>query len=777
MRGSAGAARTEPPDAGTSTREPVRADPRLALPAAAAWVSAAVFVGSPAGWGLATGLVLLAGAGLARSRGRWTALGLMAAGAAALLAALRVLQVGAGPVADLAEREAVVEVVVVVTGDPRTVAGAFTDIDVAEASVREVTGRGVRTSVRTPVLLLADAGELAEVRLGSRLRLVGALLPPDGRELGALVRVERLVAVEAAPAWWWTAADGVRRGVRDSVSWAGEPGALVPALVTGDDRALPVDLADDFRTSGLSHLLAVSGMNLTLVLGALLWLARVAGARGRVLTAVGVVGAAGFVLLARPDPSVLRAAAMGLVALAGLTAGDRRRGVRALSLAVLVLVLLDPWLARSPGFLLSALATGAILVLAPPWRDALSRWLPRPLAEAVAVPLAAQLVCTPVIAALSDRVSLVALAANVLVAPAVGPATVAGLAAGVVATALPPIGQLLGAVAVAPGWWIVTVARRTSALPGADVGWGSSPVALVVLGLLCLVAAGLAGWVLRRRLASSGCALLLALLVVQPVPTPGWPPEGWLLVACDVGQGDGIVLAAGEAAVVVDTGPDPDVMAGCLDRLGVEAVTAVVLTHLHADHVGGLSGVLADRPVGEIQVSPGREPSEAWAEVQRLAATHEVPLRTVVAGEQARAGPLTWDVIGPPAGVPTTGTDGSAINDTSLVLLARHAGTEMLLTGDAELASQARLTALRADLDVDVLKVPHHGSATQDPGFLAQTDPEVAVVSVGADNDYGHPSDVVLDALAGAGAAVARTDVSGDVAVVVEDHGLGLVAR
>ena len=768
--------------------QPARADARLAAPAVAAWGAAAIFVDCPAWAGLTTGLLLTAGALAARTRWRSRpavlVVVLLAAGAAALMAALRVVQVGAGPVPDLAAQEAVVEATVVVTGDPRTVHGGFADTDVVEASVREVIGRGVRTEVRSPVLLLASGGELSHVELGARLHLVGRLAPADDRDLAALVRVERLGA-GGDPAWWWTAAEGVRAGVRESVAWAGPAGALVPALVTGDDRALSVEVAEDFRSSGLTHLLAVSGMNLTIVLGALLGLARAVGARGRLLTALAVAGAVGFVLLARPDPSVLRAAAMGLVALAGLTAGDRRRGMRALCVAVLVLILLDPWLARSPGFLLSALATAAILVLAPPWRDALCRWVPRALAEAVVVPLAAQVACAPVVAALSDQVSLVAVAANVLVAPAVAPATVFGLVAGLVSVVSDAIGRLLGALAVAPAWWIVTIGRQCAGLPGADVGWGSSVSALVALTLLCLAAAAGTRWVLRRRWAALGTAVLLTLLVLVPTPTPGWPPTGWVLVACDVGQGDGLVLSAGDdAAVVVDTGPDPETMAGCLDRLDVRSVSAVVLTHLHADHVAGLAGVLGSVPVGEVAVGPGRAPGQAWPDVQRLAAEVGVPVRTVVAGEHARTGTLAWHVLAPPATLPPTAlgsADGSAINNTSLVLMVRSAGVRLLLTGDIEPAAQTALARYAVDsgvdLDVDVLKVPHHGSADQDPAFLTSTEPEVAVVSVGAGNGYGHPSDVVLESLADAGAEVVRTDVGGDIAVVVQDGVLAVATR
>ena len=176
-------------------------------------------------------------------------------------------------------------------------------------------------------------------------------------------------------------------------------------------------LADDFRTTGLTHLLAVSGTNLTLVVGFLLVVARWVRVRGRWLYVVGVLGIVGFVLLARTEPSVLRAAAMGGVGLLALGSNGRQRGSRALGVALVALLLVDPGLATSVGFALSVLATGGILLLAPGWRDALARWLPRWLAEAVAVPAAAQLACTPLVAAISGQVSLVAVGANLLVAP------------------------------------------------------------------------------------------------------------------------------------------------------------------------------------------------------------------------------------------------------------------------------------------------------------------------------------------------------------------------
>ena len=221
-------------------------------------------------------------------------------------------------------------------------------------------------------------------------------------------------------------------------------------------------------------------------------------------------------------------------------------------------MLLDPTLAVSGGFALSVVATGGILLLAPSWREALARWLPRWLAEAVAVPAAAQLACTPLVAAISGQVSLVAVVANLLVAPVVGPATVLGLAGGVFTLVWAPLGRACGTLASWCVAWLVTVAEHGAALPTAAVAWGTGPVALVTLTALTVLVAVAGPPLLRRPVTGVGAAMLLLVAVLTRPPTLGWPPAGWVLVACDVGQGDALVLRAGDRrAVVVDAGPDP----------------------------------------------------------------------------------------------------------------------------------------------------------------------------------------------------------------------------
>jgi competence protein ComEC len=266
-------------------------------------------------------------------------------------------------------------------------------------------------------------------------------------------------------------------------------------------------------------------------------------------------------------------------------------------------------------------------------------------------------------------------------------------------------------------------------------------------------------------------SLLLAVVVVVPLPSPGWPPDGWILVMCDVGQGDALVVATGgDEAVVVDAGPDPALVDGCLRRLGVDRVPAVVLTHFHADHVDGLPGVLRGRSVGEIEVDALRLPAYGAQQVDRWAAAEDVPLRVPAYGERVTLGDVSWQVMAPRRIL----SDNP--NDASLVLLVETRGLRLLLTGDVEPSSQAAL--LREPLGhVDVLKVPHHGSRYQDGRLLTGLGARVALVSAGEDNDYGHPDEGTLAALEAAGALVRRTDQDGDIAVVVHDGGLRVVTR
>jgi competence protein ComEC len=646
--------------------------------------------------------------------------------------------------------------------------------------------------MRRQVLLLGSGARWARLLPGQRLDVSGRLgQPRDGDDVAAVFVVRGPPRLVGEPGLAQRVAGELRDGLRSAVAdLPPDERGLVPGLVVGDTSRLPEDLVDDFRTAGLTHLVAVSGANVAIVLGFVLFVGRWAGVRGAGLPTLGALAILGFVVLARPQPSVLRAAVMGLVAVAALASGRRRSSLPALAAAVLLLVLADPWLARSYGFALSVLATGGLLLLAPPWTDRLSGRIPRPLAAAIAVPAAAQVACAPVVAMLSSQVSLVAIPANLLVAPAVAPATILGVLAAVIAPVSTAGAGLLGRLAGLPAWWIVTVAEHAARFPQAALRWpDGAGGALLLLGSFLLVVLG-GPWLLRRRRVLALVAAGAVGAVVPIAADPRWPPADWLFVACDVGQGDALVLNAGAgsgepwprgepprlgAAVVVDAGPDPAAVDRCLRDLGVRRVPLVLLTHLHADHVEGLPGVLRGRDVAQLEIGPLTEPPEEFDRVAGWARSAGLELTHAQLDEQRAIGGLAWRVVWPARVIRG---EGSIPNNASVVLLVQRSGVRLLLTGDVEPAAQRALLArIQGLAPVDVLKVPHHGSEYQAPELVLATRPRVAVVSVGVDNEYGHPAPATIRAIERSGAGLLRTDLDGDVAVAGSRDRLRVVRR
>ncbi|MEV4493513.1 ComEC/Rec2 family competence protein [Micromonospora coxensis] len=700
-------------------------------------------------------------------------------GASATAARLHVRD--AAPLRALADERVRVSAELVVRDDPRPVRGtpgrpATLLVATELVHLTGPDGRRVRAPARVLVLATDPAwrGRLP----GQRLTAEGRLSAPRGGDLTAAVLiVPGPPAPHGPPPWLQRAAGTLRAGLqRACAPLPDEQGGLLPGLVVGDTSALPATVEEDFRATGMTHLNAVSGSNVAIVVGAVLLLVRWARAgprAGAVLCGIALVG---FVVLVRPSPSVVRAATMGAIGLAALAAGRPRAALPALSAAVAVLVLVDPELAGDAGFALSVLATGGLLLLAPGWRDALRRrGVPAGLAEALAVPASAQVACGPVVAAISGTVSLVAVPANLLAVPAIAPATVLGVLAAAVSPLWPAGAEFVAWLASWPAWWLVTVARVGARLPAGTLPWpGGVPGALLLAGLTVALLLAARRPVVRRLVAVGAVAVMLGTLPVR-ILADGWPPAGWVLVGCAVGQGDALVLpvAAGRA-VVVDAGPEPSLVDGCLRRLGVREVSLLAVSHFHADHVGGVAGVLRGRRVGGIVTPALAEPASGRDLV--AAAAGAVTPQAGVPGWTYRAGGVELVVLGPP--YPLRGTR-SDPNNNSLVLRATVAGVRVLLAGDAETEEQRALLERSPPqvLRAEVLKVAHHGSAYQDPAFLEAVRPAVAVVPVGTGNDYGHPSPSVLAWLARGGVRVLRTDTDGDVAVVTGRHGLAVVTR
>jgi competence protein ComEC len=431
--------------------------------------------------------------------------------AAACDTALRRVALVSGPVTNLASRGTRVSARLVVTDDPRPAAvSRSAPLTIVPTRLIELTGGGEQIRQRVAVLVLASGGGWDEALPSQRVVITGRLAPAQAGDTVAAV-----VLVRDAPTFVGRAsppqrlAGDIRRRLRQAA--AGSPGGLLPGLVTGDTRDVAPGVAADFRAAGMTHLLAVSGANLMIVLDALLAALRWAGVGRRPSALAAALTLVAFVVVARPSPSVLRAGAMALFGVLALAAERPRAALPVFAASVGGLVLAQPDLAVSPGFALSTFATAGLLVLAPGWARAIGRHLPRrcgPLAEPVAVACAAFVACLPVVAALTGHISLVSVPANVCAELAVAPATLLGVAAAAVAPVSVGAARLPALIAGLGCHWLVVVAHVAARVPGSQLNWPSGGV-----GLVAAVAA-VTGYAVVGRHPRGRLFLLVATMIV-----------------------------------------------------------------------------------------------------------------------------------------------------------------------------------------------------------------------------------------------------------------------
>ncbi|WP_455905083.1 ComEC/Rec2 family competence protein [Microbacterium sp.] len=642
----------------------------------------------------------------------------------------------------------------------------------------QLTGIGSPGSVRSasaPVRVGIDAASGFD--LGATIRVTGEAAATDPGERAALVVFASTASVEvAAPGAFAVAADARSAFIKRSTRLP-EPGAgLLPGLAVGDTRAVSTELNDDMRTSGLSHLTAVSGANCAIVVGAVFWLAALCGAGRATRVIAAAIALAGFVVLVTPEPSVIRAAVMAGVAMLSLMLGRPSAGAGMLALSASGILIADPWLASTAGFALSVAASGALIMLSPSLTRGLARWMPQPLALAIAVPTAAQLVCGPVIALFAEQQSLVGLAANLLAAPAAPIATIIGLLA-CLAAPLPLLADLLAASAWLPAAWIAHTAGITARLPYAQVavvpGIASAALVGIVSAAVGLILTGACRTVpVVRGASASVIAVMLALggahVALNGPLASATSPDGWSIAACDVGQGDALLVRSDSRIALIDTGPEPEPLAACLRSLGIEHIDLLVLTHFDLDHVGGVDAVQGR--VGAVLHGPPGESGDDRM-LQRLA-DDGAAVTLATAGMQGELGTASWQVLWPQRGSEVFPPG----NDQSVVLEVEGGGVpRALFLGDLSAEAQ-RMLARTAHLrgSYAVVKVAHHGSADQDFALYQDLRPVVALFSAGIDNDYGHPRAESLASLEAAGARVLRTDQQGRLLVGLDGDELQL---
>lgn len=721
------------------------------LPAAlACWVVAGVIVGAPEAALAVAGLAAAAGGMLAIAALRWRAVVPLAL-AAALAAAVAVTVAVVAPLrapaelVDAALGHRSIELEVVVGG--RTVDGRF---------------HGVAAGA--PVLVFGDG---PAPPIGSTVSLRADLEPTSpGEDVAFLAFPRDGIDVVAGPSPLLAAAHGIRSSFLASTRGLPEPGGgLLPGLAIGDTTRVPESLDAAMKASSLSHLTAVSGANCAIVVGAALAISALAGASRGLRVSIAALTLLGFVVLVTPEPSVLRAAVMAGLALGAVALGRPTLGVPLLAAAVVVLLLADPWLSRSYGFALSVLATAGLLLLSGPLAVALGRVLPDGLAGVVAIPLAAQLACQPVLLLLDPSLALYGVPANLLAAPAAPLATVLGLVACLLGALAPALGTAVAWLAWLPASWIAAVAELFAGMPGARGEW---PLGVAGVVLLVLVEAAVLVAVLgsdRSRRVARAVSLVALVAYVGAALGGGvvtWlsrPPD-WQYAMCDVGQGDATLVRSGGAVALVDLGPEPAPLRECLDQLGIGRLDLVVLTHFDLDHVGGADAVVGR--VGRVLAGPPGESAD-----ERLLAAFAAAgaiVERVDRGDRGILGGLAWEVLWPPPRASEPGNDASVALRWTCATEAPCLTAVML--GDLGAEAQARLAGGARLGRVDVVKVSHHGSADQSGALYATLDASVGLIGVGADNDYGHPTASLLGTLAATGTVPLRTD----------EHGLLLVS-
>ncbi|WP_170927142.1 ComEC/Rec2 family competence protein [Agreia sp. VKM Ac-1783] len=629
-------------------------------------------------------------------------------------------------------------------------------------------GRSDRTSTR--VLVFVDDLATADApAIGSTIRVDARFRPTDdGSQTAWLAFAEGHPETIRPPGWQLAWAAELRTRFAEAArGLPGDGAELVPGLALGDDSLVDASLDEAMKVSGLSHLTAVSGANCAIVIAGAFLIAGFAGLRrGARLGAASAVLLL-FVILVTPQPSVIRAAAMAAIVLVSIGASRSARGMPVLCLAVVSLIVTDPWLSHSFGFALSSLATAGLLLFTRPLASALSHWIPTWLAAVIAVPLAAQLACQPVLALLTPTIAPYSIPANLLAAPAAPVATVAGLLGCLVGALVPPLAVPAAWLCWLPAAWIGAVARFFAGAPGARLPW----VPGLAGALLVLALTALALWVVLAsrapRIRRAAAVLLVAVvvgvyggvLVGGTIALRLSVPQNWRIAACDIGQGDAVLVRSGDVTALIDTGPDPDALRACLERMQVAHIDLLVLTHFDLDHIGGLDAVVGRAHA----VLLGPTDSRSDEAVVRRLVESGATVQQAARGDRGELGALRWDVLWPTADTTLRGNGAS-------VTMAFSGDIDALFLGDLGESDQAQVMADNRLRPVDVVKVAHHGSGDQSAELYNRIHARAGLISVGADNDYGHPNARILEILAGAGTRVFRTDQLGLVVVSIE-HG------
>jgi competence protein ComEC len=626
---------------------------------------------------------------------------------------------------------------------------------------------------------VSDKGKTGAPEVNAKTGVAGVGAKPSVSGFGARPGVS---GVGANTAFSWVGAkaglvvDGTRAYVRQAMEErlpADEAGLMMGVLL-GDTSTVPPEVKADFKRTGLSHILAVSGLNVTILVTACAFLftsflvgidtpGRLTPGRFLIFTvAAGVI--VFYMALCGFAPSIVRAGVMGLAALAAPLAGRQTNVFAAMAAAAMALLIIDPATVFNVGFQLSFGATISIILFAPHITRILSATpdAPSGVAKAFAVAISAQIGVAPILAANFGNLSLITPVANAAVAPAIAPAQLLGI----VIPMFNYISAPLGAITAYPAhislaytmagasffskWPFASIgipqpAGTVAGMSGGASAVGTATAALTTVFAIVYFIAATAlylylknrtprtkftqmfrGRVLARTLLIAGAAGVLIIAMLGYQAAIGQPPTGLRVTFMDVGQGDSTLIQAEDGAtILIDGGPEADSAEAKLRAYGVQKIDLLIITHPHADHVNGLPAVVRDHQIERAIIPPDKSKNNQYLRTLEMLGANKVAETAAREGEFYKVGrDLTVKILSPDApdtNAPDADTGGANLsagseaasentNNQAVVALIQYKGIKMLFTGDIEIQTEEDIVADGDAQKIDILKVPHHGS-------------------------------------------------------------------
>ena len=670
--------------------------------------------------------------------------------------------------------------------------GSLTVTAVVKSTERESAGfnnsknHSVLVQIEEPEWLKTKTGEMtfkeANFRIGTTFRGVVSFRRSHSTGRNFKASLKHLVSVSKETSRDWS--DEIRATFLSNLAGVdGDSAALVAGLAIGDDSKLSEQTKSEFKKVSLTHLTAVSGANCAIVLAALAVVILQIPIGRKIRIALSLFALFGYLAVVGNQPSVLRAAAMVAVVLAGLMFGRKVDPLDALSISVIALLVFQPWLSLDYGFCLSVLATIGLLVLAPKLAEQFAKKVPSWLATLLAVTLAAQIACLPVLLILQPQVPVYSVVANLFAEPLVVPITLLGILACLVAPILPSITLALSWLASLPATLIIWIARKLSAAPYASLDWFGGPLGMFLALILTIGSFGF--FVFRKKIfrVASGVSVIAVLVFFfgtsssTAISNSAFYAGDYTLVNCDVGQGDALVIRSKGEVALVDVGREDGAIDHCLSSLGISQIDLLVLTHFDMDHIGGVMGAITGRRVGLTLLTSFHDDRSGADFAEQAIAAQGIPSKKAERGMSGKLGDFDWRVLSPHRDAP----EAEDSNDGSVSMYWEDSRIALFTLADLGERAQLRIGQEQAGFLTSgfggravVVKVAHHGSADQASEFYEAIKPSLAIISVGEHNSYGHPTERTLNFLGLLGTEIARTDLQGAIGVSESEAGLNI---